>query len=131
MFELSFDERTGVDAVQQDAVNQQNLQIKAVAANRMQTAGGAQVVMTGMRHVADQTLFSRNGQWVDSSLLEAVEANNADVDETVEFASDRYFELADELASEKRLGVLSLGQDVLLNRSGRVILVKRPVAETP
>lgn len=129
--ELAEEERTGAGAVQQDAVNQQNMQVKAVTANRMRTAGGAQVILTGMRQVADQTLFSRNGQWVDSSLLEAVEANNADVDETVEFASERYFELADELASEKRLGVLSLGQDVLLNRGGRVILVKRPVAETP
>lgn len=129
--ESAREERTGVGAVQQDAVNQQNMLGKAVTANRMMTAGGAQVILTGMRQVADQTLFSRNGQWVDSSLLEAVDANNADVDETVEFASERYYELADELASEKRLGVLSLGQDVLLNRSGRVILVKRPVAEAP
>jgi hypothetical protein len=97
----------------------------------MQTARGARVILNGMRQVADQTLFSRNGQWVDSSLLAAVEANNADVDETVEFGSKRYFELADELAREKRLGVLALGQDVLLNRGGKVVLVKRPVAETP
>lgn len=129
--ESAREERTGLGAVQQDAVNQQNMQGKAVAANRMLTAGGAQVILTGMRQVADQTLFSRNGQWVDSSLLEAVEANNADVDETIEFASERYFELADELVRERRLGVLALGQDVLLNRGGRVILVKRPVAEAP
>lgn len=130
-FRLSFDERTGVDGVQQEAVNYDNMQRKSITANSMQTAGGAVVVLTGMRQVADQTLFSRNGQWVDSSLLEAVEANNADVDETIEFASERYFELADELVRERRLGVLALGQDVLLNRGGRVILVKRPVAEAP
>lgn len=124
-------ERTGVGGVQQDASNFYNMQVKSVTANRMQTAGGAQVILTGMRQVADQTLFSRNGQWVDSSLLSAVEANNADVDETVEFASERYFELAEELAKEKRLGVLALGQDVLLNRGGKVILVKRPVADAP
>jgi len=124
-------ERTGLGAVQQDAVNQQNLQAKSVLANSIQTAGGAQVILTGMRQVADQTLFSRNGQWVDSSLLEAVEANNTDVAETIEFASERYFELADELARERRLGVLSLNQDVLLNRGGRVILVKRPVVDVP
>jgi Ca-activated chloride channel family protein len=124
-------ERTGVGGVQQEASNFYNMQVKSVTANRMQTAGGARVILNGMRQVADQTLFSRNGQWVDSSLLAAVEANNADVDETVEFGSKRYFELADELAREKRLGVLALGQDVLLNRGGKVVLVKRPVAETP
>ncbi|UYV13788.1 MAG: VIT and VWA domain-containing protein [Phycisphaera sp.] len=124
-------ERTGLGGVQQEASNFYAGQRMSVMTNSVQTAGGAQVILTGMRQVADQTLFSRNGQWVDSSLLEAVEANNADVDETVEFASERYFELADELAAEKRQGVLALGQDVLLNRGGRVILVKRPVAETP
>lgn len=125
------DERTGLGAVQQDAVNQRAMVARNVAANRMKTAGGAEVILTGMRQVADQTLFSRGGQWVDSSLLEAVEANNADVDETVEFASERYFELADELASERRQGVLALGRDVLLNRGGKVILVQAPRAETP
>ncbi len=130
-FRTAMDERTGVDGVQREAMNQQSIQGKSVTANRMRTAGGAQVILTGMRQVADQTLFSRNGQWVDSSLLKAVEANNSDVDETVEFASERYFELADELASENRQGVLALGQDVLLSRGGRVILVKRPAAETP
>ena len=84
-----------------------------------------------MRQVADQTLFSRNGQWVDSSLLSAVEGNNADVDETVEFASERYFELAEELIAEKRQGLLALGGDVLLNRGGRIILVQAPRAESP
>lgn len=129
--ESAVDDRTGVGAVQQDAVNYQTMTAKSVAANRMQTAGGAQVILTGMRQVGDQTLFSRGGQWVDSSLLDAFEANNADVDETVEFASERYFELADELASERRQGVLALGRDVLLNRSGRVILVQAPRAEKP
>ncbi|MEQ8316083.1 MAG: VIT and VWA domain-containing protein [Phycisphaerales bacterium] len=125
------DERTGVGAVQQDAVNQRAMAAKNVVANRMRTAGGAEVILTGMRQVGDQTLFARGGQWVDSSLLEAVEANNADVDETVEFASERYFELANELASERRQGVLALGRDVLLNRGGKVILVQAPRAETP
>lgn len=125
------DERTGLGAVQQDAVNQRNMQVKAVSANRMRTAGGAHVILTGMRQVGDQTLFGRNGQWVDSSLLEAVEANNAHVDETIEFATERYFELADELASENRQGVLALGRDVLLNRGGKVILVQAPRAEAP
>lgn len=129
--ESAREERTGMGAVQQDAVNQQNMQVKAVMANRMQTAGGAQIILTGMRQVGDQTLFSRNGQWVDSSLLEAVEANNANVDETIEFATKRYFELADELASENRQGVLALGRDVLLSRSGKVILVQAPRAENP
>ncbi|MFI4881474.1 MAG: VWA domain-containing protein, partial [Phycisphaerales bacterium JB064] len=124
-------ERTGVGAVQQDAVNDYNMKAQWVVANRMQTAGGAQVILTGMRQVADQTLFARSGRWIDSSLIEAVDGNNESVDETVEFGSERYFELADALVKENRQGVLALGGDVLLNRGGRVILVQAPKAEAP
>jgi Ca-activated chloride channel family protein len=129
--EAASEERTGLGGVQQDAMNEFNSKAQWVMANRMQTAGGAQVILTGMRQVADQTLFSRGGRWVDSSLLEAVDANNADVDESVEFGSKRYFELADALAKENRQGVLALGGDILLNRGGRVILVRAPKAEAP
>jgi Ca-activated chloride channel family protein len=124
-------ERTGIQGVQQEAMNAYNMEVGCVLANTMQTAGGARVILTGMRQVGDQTLFSRNGCWVDSSLIDQAGANNPDVDETVEFATERYFELADELASENRQGVLALGQDVLLNRGGRVILVQAPRAEAP
>ena len=129
--ELAESERTGVGAVQQDAMNEYNMKAQWVVANRMQTAGGAQVILTGMRQVADQTLFARSGRWIDSSLIEAVDGNNESVDETVEFGSERYFELADALVKENRQGVLALGGDVLLNRGGRVILVQAPKAEAP
>ncbi|MEO1277350.1 MAG: VIT domain-containing protein [Planctomycetota bacterium] len=124
-------QRTGLDAVQQEAMNLSQAQSGQVLANRLMTAGGAQIVLSGMRQVADQTLFRRGGQWIDASLIEAVDGNNANVDETVEFASERYFELAEELAAENRQGLLALDGDVMLNRADRVILVRAPRAEAP
>jgi len=131
MLRTSMDERTGIDGVQQEAMNLASQSVGRVMANRLETAGGARIILTGMRQVADQTLFSRGGQWIDSSLLEAVDGNNADVNETIEFASERYFELAQELVAENRQGLLALGGDVMLNRGGRVILVRAPRAEAP
>ena len=124
-------DRTGLAGVQQEAMNEHNMGVMWVQANSLQTAGGARVVMTGMRQAGDQTLFARNGRWVDGSLLEREAANNLDVDETIEFASERYFELADELAKESRQGVLALGGDVVLRRGGKTILVLGPRAEAP
>lgn len=127
--EAASGERTGLGGVQQDAMNEFNSKAQWVMANSMQTAGGAQVILTGMRQVADQTLFSRGGRWVDSSLIEAVDGSNESVDETIEFGSERYFELVEALVKENRQAVLALGGDVLLNRGGRVILVQAPRSE--
>lgn len=124
-------DRTGLAGVQQEAMNEINMRVMWVQANSMQTAGGARVVMTGMRQAGDQTLFARNGRWIDGSLLEREAANNLDVDETIEFASERYFELADQLAKESRQGVLALGGDVVLYRGGKTILVRGPRAGAP
>ena len=127
----SMSQRTGLDAVQQEAMNLFQARSAQVMSNRLQTAGGAQIVLSGMRQIADQTLFRRGGQWIDASLIEAVDGNNADVDEIIEFASERYFELAEELAAEDRQGLLALDGDVMLNRADRILLVRAPGAEAP
>ncbi|MEO1008554.1 MAG: VIT and VWA domain-containing protein [Planctomycetota bacterium] len=125
-------ERSGAAGVRQEVQNLVTQQAAQVQANRMETAGGGQLVLTGMRQVHDQTLFARGDRWVDHSLLERAEAKDADVDEIVEFASERYFELAGELARENRLGLLALQADLLLNRGGRTVLVRQaPAARAP
>ena len=125
------EERTGLGGVQQEVMNQTSSQAQWAMANGMRTAGGAQVIMTGMRQVGDQTLFARLGRWVDSSLIAAIDAEDERVDETVEFGTKRYFELARALAAENRHGVLALAGDIMLNRDGRIILVRAPGAEAP
>ncbi len=71
--------------------------------------------------VADQTLFWRGTRWVDARVLEK-EAEAPD--QTIEFASDAYFKLADELAAANQQGLLAQAGDIYLMHKGQRVLVK-------
>lgn len=90
------------------------------------------VNITGVQFIADLALFARPGRWVDSNLL-SNDQDKLDPDTTIEFASDAYMQLATELASANRAGLLALGQDVYLLHNAKRVLVKgQPVeAEKP
>ncbi len=86
-------------------------------------ASMTEVVISTVQNIADRTLLRRQGRWVDARLLE----HEAEApDETIEFASDAYFELSERLAKENRQGLIAQRGDVYLLIDGRRVLVKNP-----
>jgi Ca-activated chloride channel family protein len=114
--------RLGKEAVNQD----QNLSYQTGATNvQMQREfldkDMNRVKLAGVQQVQDRALFKRNDRWVDGRLLEK-EAEAPE--QTIEFASAEYFQLADELAAQNRQGILAQQGDVYLLHNGKRVLVR-------
>ena len=81
------------------------------------------VRITTVQQINDLAFFHRNNRWVDSRLAQ----KEAEVtpDRVVEFGSEEYFKLAEDLASQGRQGSIAFDTDVLLWVDGDAVLVKR------
>ena len=73
---------------------------------------------------ADRTFFNINSQWVDSRVADRKDEALKKPDQTIEFGSDEYFKLAEELAKENRQSILAMAGEVLLLHNGQLILIK-------
>jgi len=78
--------------------------------------------LRNVQQIAQGAVFNRAGRWIDSRLAD----NDAEPDEEIEFGTDRYFELARQLASEGRQALLAVRGDVELLVQGRRVLVRGP-----
>jgi len=78
-----------------------------------------------MQNVADRTFFQRNGRWVDSQVLTR---ETEKPDRVVEFGTDDYLTLVNDLAKDSRQAALALGSDVLIQVGPERVLVKGPAA---
>jgi Ca-activated chloride channel family protein len=117
--------RTGAAGVNQDL----NL---SVGKSGLGAVGGAQgyydanlqkVESRGIQQLAGKTFLWRNNRWIDTGLLKDEQASP---DRTVEFGTDEYRRLIDELATEDIQGIVALVGDVYLLQDGRRVLVKMP-----
>src|SRR5204863_4723769 len=81
------------------------------------------VAVTNVQQVCDRAFFRRGDRWIDGN---SVASRRTDVDERVELGSARWLELARELASDRRGGVLSLPGEILLDVKGKNVLVTVP-----
>ncbi|UCD51611.1 MAG: hypothetical protein JSW27_03070, partial [Phycisphaerales bacterium] len=72
----------------------------------------------------DLTFYFKDGRWIDSRLV-TVEAM-VTPHRTVEFGTDEYFAVADNLVGENRQGALAFAQDILLLVNGEIILIDIP-----
>ncbi|CAG0982163.1 hypothetical protein PHYC_01825 [Phycisphaerales bacterium] len=81
------------------------------------------VVVSSVQYVADKTFFNRKQRWIDAALLEH---ENDEPDRVVEFGSEAYFTLADQLAKEGRQAMLAQGGEVYLQLAKERVLVKGP-----
>jgi len=136
-------QRTGASGVRQEKNNVLAARASAADTATLRTAGGARVVLAGVRAAGDLTLFRRDGRWVDGRLLAHDRGAGSDgSDETdgkadpqwgeeVPFAGEAYFRLAADLANKGRQGALSQGGDVLLLHGGRRLLVRGPAEDSP
>ncbi len=108
-----------IDQKQAAAKSDNNIQYMVeLADGRMEnrTVGGVQ-------YIAGKAYFNRNNRWVESQLLEK---ENEKADREIEFGSDDYFKLADQLAKEGRQAVLAQGTNVLLQVGTERVLVRTP-----
>ncbi len=111
------------------AINQEmNLGRQTVAAcvnptNEFYDKDMKKVQISTICQVGDQTLFRRNNRWVDAKIVD----KEADQPErTVEFASDEYNTIVDDLAAQGRQGLIAQGGDCLLLYKGKRVLIKGP-----
>ena len=81
------------------------------------------VQISSICQVGDQTLFRRNNRWVDAKI---VDKETDQPERTVEFASDEYNKIVDDLAAQGRQGLIAQGGDCLLLYKGQRVLVKGP-----
>ncbi|MFG0325957.1 MAG: VIT domain-containing protein [Phycisphaerales bacterium JB037] len=122
-------ERAVLDRSGMAAVNQEmNLNAQTAAARPMSPSEGyldarMNRVQLGqaVQQNADRALVRRATRWIDSRLIGQ---ETADPDETIAFASTRYFELADELAATGRQSLLANRGEVYLLHRGQRILVE-------
>ena len=74
-----------------------------------------------IKQVKEQALYKKGDRWIDGRLL-ALEA--AEPDETIEFATERYFELVAQLAKEGRQALLADKGDIELLLDGKRVLIR-------
>lgn len=117
-------DRSGAGGVNQSVnLGKQLDQSKLNVRNEYMDASLEAVQTTSIKQVADQTLYCRDGVWMDARLYALKEANAS---RTVEFASDEYFTLVQKLASEGRQGLLAEPADCLLLIDNELVLVRGP-----
>ncbi|MBZ0171279.1 MAG: VWA domain-containing protein, partial [Phycisphaerales bacterium] len=84
-----------------------------------------------IQNVGPDTLYNQRSRWVDAQLV-TLDQNRAEgeaipePDETVAFGSDRYFELAGQLATQNRQGLMAVPGEVEILLDGKRILVQNP-----
>ena len=76
------------------------------------------VTVTNVQQVNDRAFYQRNGQWVDSRLVQR--EDKIKPDRVVKFGTEEFDVLLKRLAAEGRQGTLSLGKDILLVVDGQV-----------
>jgi Ca-activated chloride channel family protein len=81
------------------------------------------VTIDNVRQVGDRALYQRHNRWVDARILDR-EAEAPD--RTVEFGTEAYMALAEQLRTENRLALLVQGGDVLLLVGKERVLVHQP-----
>ena len=95
----------------------------ALKANKYYDANMNQVVVNTIQRGQGSTLYKKQGQWVDAQLGEmADEAPEL----TIEFASDEYWALVEDLVKQDRQWVLANRGDVYFMNHSQRVLVKNP-----
>ena len=81
------------------------------------------VRITTVQQINDLAFFRKNNRWIDSRLVK----NEGEVtpDRVIEFGSEAYFKLAEQLADQGRQGSITFDTDVLLWIDGDAVLVKK------
>ena len=116
-------DRSGIGSVNQ-SLNQ--IQQKAQTALNMRNYNYDQqmnrIEITTVQQINDQAYYRRGNRWVDSRLVN--EEDTVKPVKTIEFGSEEFMEIAEQLAKENRQGSIALAGDVLLLVNGQPVLIK-------
>jgi Ca-activated chloride channel family protein len=118
--------RAGMGAVNQSLnMVAQKDQAALNMTNRFYDANMNRVSIATVQQINDQAYYRRGDRWVDSRLVK----NESEVkpSKVIEFGSEEFVELAQELAKENRQGSIALRGDVLLVVNGQPVLVTNSV----
>jgi Ca-activated chloride channel family protein len=80
------------------------------------------VAITTVQQINDQAYYHRGNRWVDSRLVN--EEDTVVPVKTIEFGSEEFMEIAEQLAKENRQGSIALAGDVLLLVNGEPVLIR-------
>jgi hypothetical protein len=81
------------------------------------------VRITTVQQINDLAFFHKNDRWIDSRL--AQKEGDVTPARIIEFGSEAYFKLAEQLADQGRQGSITFETDVLLWIDGDAVLVKK------
>ena len=116
---------SGVSAVSHNAnLQAQKRQTVRNYSNRFWNQRMTQVEIAAVQQVCDRSFFHRGNRWIDSRLVRT--QKHVVPDETIEFVSERFFELLGSLMASNRQGLLALDGEILLEHDGKKFLVKNP-----
>lgn len=84
-----------------------------------------------LQQIGPDTLYRQDARWVDARIITqdqslAEDEPRPEPDETVAFATPRYFEIASALASQNRQGLMAVPGEVEIMLDGRRVLVQNP-----
>jgi Ca-activated chloride channel family protein len=86
------------------------------------------VSITTVQQINDQAYYRRGNRWVDSRLVK--EEETVVPVKIIEFGSEEFMEIAEQLAKENRQGSIALAGDVLLLVNGEPVLIKNRIDTT-
>jgi hypothetical protein len=116
-------QRSGADAVryaQNDAARANQAQVNAT--NTYLAADGEMQVVTSVQQVGNSAMFRRGNRWVDGRT--AQRGDNVQPDRVVQFGTDDFERVVDQLVMENRQSVLAMGDEVLIELQGETVLIQ-------
>ena len=130
--------RAGMDAVRQEENVQRGFLNTTQSVNALDNSvqigflgfeeGESEKLAANVNIVADQTFFNQSDRWIQAELVEAEDQEPAEI---IEYGTDAYEKLIDELVDEGRAGLLAMRGEILMIRGGRNVLVRGPEPITP
>lgn len=94
-----------------------------ITSNTYYDANMRQISVQTVQRGLQGTIYRKNNQWVDANLGEAA---GEEPDQTVEFDTEAYWALLDDLAAQNRQWILGNRGDIYLLNHGQRVLVKNP-----
>lgn len=95
----------------------------ALTSNTYYDSSMQKVKVQNIQRGLQGTLYRKNGQWVDAKLGEAADQ---EPQQTIEFDTEAYWALVDDLAGQNRQWILSNRGDIYFMNHGQRVLVKNP-----
>lgn len=120
-FGRALNERSGAGAFSQEWNSQRAREATVVERDQVLMEGTdlAQNRIEGVRQVADKTFFRREGAWVDAEVVADGPVTDVAID------SPEFGELVDRLIASNRQSALALGENTIINESGRQYRIVR------